>query len=654
MLAISIGACRRHRRLPFVATCLALVASMALSVFLSSHAIAASETVVIKTVAVAEGNAGITNAVFTFSVTRSGSHNVAVHYATTNGTAHAGSDYIAKQGDIVIPDRKHDVTINVVVNGDKIPEPDETFNIAVTGNNGLVASGHATHTILNDDGPVPTAKPIVTPAPPHGTGTTTPVAKSTAPPVATSAPKPATTAKPVATSQPNHATVQPNVVATPKGPTLVVLTESGAHSGAPGSGVVVRGERWTACGEVAVSLGGRQIGTMRPDATGSFVLTGASVPGDAKTGGLAIEGRCLASGLKISAPSTFSVVYASNHRTAFATSIHTLSQISFKPKDLAKSLLPILVLTILLGFVTELFNSTYEENYDEIRSWFRRGKRTPKPSTPARRGATFAFLVVLGGVLCAFITPDAGFNLATVGLVIGMCVGLVLVTVGFDIPNSIAARRQFNERGRITSMPSTVVIAMLCVFASRVVHFEPGLLYGLLAVLTFRREFGDKLEGKLGAIACSGILAMSILAWLAIGPVSRAAQHGSSFWLFTLEATLASICLLGLETVTFVLMPFRFMMGPTIKAWNKYVWFVLFALSGGMYVHVLLRPGLGYVGSNAAVSLSIVLFAVVPIVGSLGFWAYFRFRPDRETDEPMYIDSSFEDPDNFFAGSTAS
>jgi hypothetical protein len=600
---------------------------------------AADSTVLIKNISVNEGKSGTRPA--TFTLTRSGhsSTDVPVHYTTIDGTATSPSDYVSAQGDVTVP-ATGSVQVTILVVGDKTPEPDETFDISVVPKAGTIGDGRGTATIVNDDGPMPTPTPKTTPAP----------VKAPSVPVASSVPSRPSTKSPVVPSPPNAAATMGNptpathaiAAAGSTGPTFSVTTASGATSGPVGTGLVLHGERWTGCAQVVVSLGARRLGIAPVDAHGAFGSNELSVPGDTKPGATTLTATCGSSIAK----ATFRVVYASEHRSAFATSMHTLAQISFSPKAVAASLIPILILTLILGFVTELFNSTYEENHDEIRGWFRRGeKKEKKERTRLQRGVMFFAIVVVGAVLCAFVTPDIGFSLSTVGVLIGMCVALVIVTIGFDVPESIVSHRWFHEAGEITAMPSTIIVAAICVIASRAVHFEPGLLYGLLAVLTFRREFGDKLEGKLGAIACAGILVVSIGSWLALGPVSAAARNSSNFWIITLEATLGAICLLGLESLTFVLMPVRFMMGPKIKEWNKTVWFVLFIASAGMYVHVLLRPGLGYVGSNSVVSLSVLIFAVVPVIGSVAFWSYFRLRPERA--EIVELGTELEtEPDN--------
>jgi CSLREA domain-containing protein len=104
----------------------------------------------------AEGNAGTHTA--TINVSRAGggaSGAVSVHYATSDGTATAGSDYVATSGDLNWADGDSaDKTFNVTVNGDAANEPNETVNLTLTAPTGGATLGTpsaATLTITNDD-----------------------------------------------------------------------------------------------------------------------------------------------------------------------------------------------------------------------------------------------------------------------------------------------------------------------------------------------------------------------------------------------------------------------------------------------------------------------------------------------------------------------
>jgi chitinase len=107
---------------------------------------------------VPEGAAGTTTRVpLTIQLTEAQATAVVVNYATSNGTASAGSDYTAKSGTVTIPAGQTQGTFNVVVTGDSTGESDETFTVRLTSSTGgvLLNPAAATVTIVNDDGAAP-------------------------------------------------------------------------------------------------------------------------------------------------------------------------------------------------------------------------------------------------------------------------------------------------------------------------------------------------------------------------------------------------------------------------------------------------------------------------------------------------------------------
>ncbi len=104
-----------------------------------------------------EGNAGTTNFTFTVSLSApAGPGGVSFNIATADGTATAGVDYVASSlTSQTIPAGSSTYTFTVLVNGDTLNEPSETFFVNVTGvANAVVVDGQGVGTIVNDD-PLP-------------------------------------------------------------------------------------------------------------------------------------------------------------------------------------------------------------------------------------------------------------------------------------------------------------------------------------------------------------------------------------------------------------------------------------------------------------------------------------------------------------------
>ena len=101
-----------------------------------------------------EGNSGTTAFVFTVSLSDTPIDTVTLVYATANGTATAGTDYLPIAGTTLtfLPGVSVQ-TVTVQVIGDTIRELEETFylNLSSPSGNALIADPQGVGTIVNDD-----------------------------------------------------------------------------------------------------------------------------------------------------------------------------------------------------------------------------------------------------------------------------------------------------------------------------------------------------------------------------------------------------------------------------------------------------------------------------------------------------------------------
>jgi Calx-beta domain-containing protein/hemolysin type calcium-binding protein len=105
-------------------------------------------------VTIGEGNSGTKTA--TFTVSHTGTAAFSVDYATANGSATAGPDYVATSNTLNFAagsGAAQSQTISVTINGDTAIEPDETFfvNLLSATNGGTIVKSQGIGTITNDD-----------------------------------------------------------------------------------------------------------------------------------------------------------------------------------------------------------------------------------------------------------------------------------------------------------------------------------------------------------------------------------------------------------------------------------------------------------------------------------------------------------------------
>jgi hypothetical protein len=102
---------------------------------------------------VVEGNTGTKPMTFTVTLSAAYDAAVTVSYATADGSATAGSDYQAASGTLTIPAGQTSGMITVLVNGDRLGEYDEYFNVNLTGATGAVTNNSTGYGTIQDDEP---------------------------------------------------------------------------------------------------------------------------------------------------------------------------------------------------------------------------------------------------------------------------------------------------------------------------------------------------------------------------------------------------------------------------------------------------------------------------------------------------------------------
>lgn len=103
-------------------------------------------------VTVTEGNTGAVAATFTVTLSAASSATITVAYATGDSTATAASDYQAAGGMLTFAPGETSKTITVLVNGDRLAEPNETFVVNLSSpSNATIAEGQGVGAIVDDE-----------------------------------------------------------------------------------------------------------------------------------------------------------------------------------------------------------------------------------------------------------------------------------------------------------------------------------------------------------------------------------------------------------------------------------------------------------------------------------------------------------------------
>jgi hypothetical protein len=105
-----------------------------------------------------EGDTGTKVLSFPVTLAAASPYVVTISFATADGTATAGSDYVAANGSLTFNPGETSKTVDVTINADTTVEADETFTVTLSGpNHATLTKSSATGTIGNDDRQKPLA-----------------------------------------------------------------------------------------------------------------------------------------------------------------------------------------------------------------------------------------------------------------------------------------------------------------------------------------------------------------------------------------------------------------------------------------------------------------------------------------------------------------
>jgi hypothetical protein len=335
--------------------------------------------------------------------------------------------------------------------------------------------------------------------------------------------------------------------------------------------------------------------------------------------------------------------------TALATPSEAFSSISKTLENAAITVGAIAFIT----FPAQLFNSTLDENYEEIIAMWRRfmwklwGKRREARkgpptqdralSTPSKKRelATFTSVVLVGSLVGGFRDPKFGINLASVANFLGTVVSIVALIAA----PALAATGYRKLRGKPTyytwrALPAGIAIAVASVLVSRLTHFEPGYLYGLVCGIAFAHRLAKSEEAHVVTLESLATLGIAVLAWIIFVPVDRAALgSGSNFGIVLVDDFLACVFVGGLVGLAIGMLPLKFLPGGTLYQWKRGVWAVMIAVSMFGIIAIMLRPSsASEKPSNSPFVATIILFAVFGGL-SVAFRQYFAHRRGPGDDE---------------------
>jgi hypothetical protein len=347
-----------------------------------------------------------------------------------------------------------------------------------------------------------------------------------------------------------------------------------------------------------------------------------------------------------------------NSVAPIASSIGTPGEIFHSIGDDAINIAITIVIILFIAFPANIFNQTLSENYAEIQlmkknAWKKVRKTlglpeekaagtapTSETTTPAGPVDTttempglasrrwFIGTLAIGAIFGGFLDPNFGFNghsvESFVSTMLAFAIGAVL---SWFIAKTFRQMHKYPTNTYLKALPIGLAVAFGCVIVSRLTHFEPGYLYGVVVSISFVASMKDQHNNHLIVISTASTLSVALIAWMFWIPINHLALEGGGNFIETiLDDVLGSIFIGGLIGSVIGLLPLEGLPGGSLVKWRRDVWVGVFFVALFLLISVELRPSSGPTHPGGApIFTAIVLFLAFGAL-SFGARAYFKQR----------------------------
>jgi hypothetical protein len=253
----------------------------------------------------------------------------------------------------------------------------------------------------------------------------------------------------------------------------------------------------------------------------------------------------------------------------------------------------VVVLVLLIAFPTHLLNNAVESGQDKLSRWSRRRRglaedTNPGPVSSARTWGVAAAVVLAASLIGAFVDPDFGLNPGSVRVVAALFLALAVESVLVWFLVIVLTRR--TSPGTVAGFraaPATLLVVAVAVLLTRLTGFEPGIVFGLVAGVTFAAATTTAAEGKVALAGAALGFGLALLGWGGYSLLGTTTDEG--FWRAFASDTLSSLAVAGIASMPLALVPLRGLPGHTLWSWRKPVWAGSYAL-GLIGFFVVLMP----------------------------------------------------------------
>lgn len=227
--------------------------------------------------------------------------------------------------------------------------------------------------------------------------------------------------------------------------------------------------------------------------------------------------------------------------------------------------------------------------------------------------------IAVAAVISSFVDPEFGWNAASIRTAISILVSLaVQIVTGWLLLIWLVRRTHPSAKAEFEFRPLTLFIVVGAVVLSRLTEFAPGIIFGLVAGLSFGALTATAERARVALIGLARAFVLSLLAWFGYSLMAPIVDGGPVVVFIT--ETFSSLAIAGIVALPIALIPFRGTTGDLLWKWNRWTWVGAYVV-GFIGFFLILMP-MPFSWKEVPVSLAtwVGLF-IAYAVGSLILWA---------------------------------
>ncbi len=306
------------------------------------------------------------------------------------------------------------------------------------------------------------------------------------------------------------------------------------------------------------------------------------------------------------------------------STVRTFTELNVSSGGLAATALVTIILLLLVGLPSALLGQSLSENYDRIfgkvsKAFKGASKTLSSPALPKWIPLTFG--LVIATILSAFVDPGFGWNLGSARMLLSMGAAFVIEGVlGWVVIRAVLRRTDPELKPVPEFKFGSLVIILIAVLLSRVVGFEPGMVFGLVVGLAFGATLAAASEVRVKLIGLGWALAVGLVSWVGYSLLAGLPGFVPVF----LAETLSAVTVGALAALPVVLLPLGGLDGGVLFGWNKWAWAGIYFLALALFFFILMPMPFSWGEIQTPLVTWVVLYLGYGLLAA-GVWAWFRF-----------------------------